>query len=1075
TAGDVNGDGYSDVIAGAFYCDNGQTDEGCAFVYHGSATGLNTTHNWMSESDQVEAYFGYSAETAGDVNGDGYSDVIVGAYGQENGGQAYAYYGSASGLSTMVDWTAESDQENAAFGRTLSTAGDVNGDGYADVIIGALNYDTSQDDEGKVFIYHGSPTGLTAGPADWTAESDQVGARFGSSVSTAGDVNGDGYADVIVGSHLYDSGETDEGAAFVYYGAADSLSADADWTAESDQTGARFGISVNTAGDVNGDGYADVIVGADYYDNGQTDEGRTFVYHGSATGLSTTAAWTAESNRANAHFGYSVGTAGDVNDDGYADVIVGAQHYSNGQLNEGQAYVYHGSAAGLSATAAWVAEGNQIGACFGRLVGTAGDVNGDGYADVIVGAYGYGNGQVGEGRAYVYHGSATGLNANADWTAEGDQSYARFGVSVGTAGDVNGDGYADVIVGADYYENGQTDEGRALVYHGSATGLSTTADWMAESDQASAHFGFSVGTAGDVNGDGYADVIIAADDYDNGETDEGRAFVYHGSATGLSTTAAWTAESDQADASFGRLVSTAGDVNGDGYADVIVGAYLYDNGQTDEGAAYVYYGSAGTLGTAAAWIVEGNQAQARFGASVGTAGDVNGDGYADVIIGSHLYDSGETDEGAAFLYYGAADSLSTDADWAVEGDQTGARFGISVNTAGDVNGDGFSDVIVGADYYDNGQTDEGRAYVYLGSDSGPGMTPAWTSESDQAGAQFGISVGTAGDVNGDGYADVIIGAYKYDNGETDEGRVYVYHGSATGLSATPVWTVESDQADARLGYWTGTAGDVNGDGYADVIVGAYLYDGGQTDEGRAWVYMGSATGLEATADWTGESDWPDARFGFRVGTAGDVNGDGYADVIVGAAYYGNGETNEGRVYVYHGSATGLDTTANWTAESNQAGAYLGHVSTAGDVNGDGYADVIVGAEGYDNGEINEGRAYVYHGSAQGLNDVADWTVEGDQVDAHLGISVSTAGDVNGDGYADVIVGASWYSNGQTEEGRVYIYHGSANGLSTTAAWTAQSDQAGAHFGYPVSTAGDVNGDGYSDVIIGARYYDNGET
>ena len=114
-----------------------------------------------------------------------------------------------------------------------------------------------------------------------------------------------------------------------------------------------------TAGDVNGDGYADVIVGAPFYDNGQTDEGRAFVYHGSAGGLSGSAAWTAESDQAGASFGLSVATAGDVNGDGYADVIVGAPTTTNGQTNEGRAYVYHGSAGGLSGSAAWTAESNQ--------------------------------------------------------------------------------------------------------------------------------------------------------------------------------------------------------------------------------------------------------------------------------------------------------------------------------------------------------------------------------------------------------------------------------------------------------------------------------------------------------------------------------------------------------------------------------------------------------------------------------------------------------------------------------------------------------------------------------------------
>src|SRR5262249_31359115 len=150
------------------------------------------------------------------------------------------------------------------------------------------------------------------------------------------------------------------------------------------------------------------------------------------------------------------------------------------------------------------------------------------------------------------------LRVHPTWKVEGDQAGAQFGFSVGTAGDVNGDGYDDVIVGAFYYDNGQTNEGRAFVYHGSASGLSTTPDWTAESDQNFAQFGSSVGTAGDVNGDGYDDVIVGAEIYDNGQFDEGRAFVYHGSASGLSLTPNWTAESDQGSAWFGSSVGTAG-------------------------------------------------------------------------------------------------------------------------------------------------------------------------------------------------------------------------------------------------------------------------------------------------------------------------------------------------------------------------------------------------------------------------------------------------------------------------------------------------------------------------------------
>jgi hypothetical protein len=231
-------------------------------------------------------------------------------------------------------------------------------------------------------------------------------------------------------------------------------------------------------------------------------------------------------------------------------------------------------------------------------------------------------------------------------------------------------------------------------------------------------------------------------------------------------------------------------------------------------------------------------------------------------------------------------------------------------------------------------------------------SPSWTSESNQDNAYFGETVSTAGDVNGDGYADVIIGAYLYDNGEVDEGRAFVYHGSASGLSTIENWTAEGDQADTHFGHPVSTAGDVNGDGYADVIVGSYGYDNGETDEGRAYVYHGSATGLSTTENWIAEGNQAFAYFGSFASAAGDVNGDGYGDVIVGAYYYDNGEVDEGRAFVYHGSASGLSLTEDWTAESNQAGAFFAHpVSSAGDVNGDGYADVIIGAFRYDNGEV----------------------------------------------------------------------------------------------------------------------------
>ena len=158
--------------------------------------------------------------------------------------------------------------------------------------------------------------------------------------------------------------------------------------------------------------------------------------------------------------------------------------------------------------------------------------------------------------------------------------------------------------------------------------MSTTAGWTGESDQVTAHFGQSVCSAGDVNGDGYSDIIIGADDLDNGQTNEGRAYVFHGSANGVLAVAAWTAESNSANALFGSSVSTAGDVNGDGFSDVIVGAPELTNGQNLEGRVYVFFGSAAGLAATAAWIYESNTTLTNLGAAVALAGDINAMGTA---------------------------------------------------------------------------------------------------------------------------------------------------------------------------------------------------------------------------------------------------------------------------------------------------------------------------------------------------------------------------------------------------------------------------------------------------------------
>jgi FG-GAP repeat protein len=431
----------------------------------------------------------------------------------------------------------------------------------------------------------------------------------------------------------------------------------------------------------------------------------------------------------------------------------------------------------------WDAEGGQQNGWLGYSVATAGDVNGDGYADVIAGAYRYdANGIVDSGIAWAYYGSASGPSTTPNWTDTGSTRGEFFGHSVATAGDVNGDGFSDVIIGAPNPTHGDK-FGLAYAFYGSPSGLSATPNWTVKGEQAVGWFGRTVRTAGDVNGDGFDDVVVGAPQWDDGETDEGKAWAYLGSASGLSTTASWTAESDQAGSWFGRWISLAGDVNADGYGDIIVDAHLYDDGQRDEGKVWAYYGSPSGLPTTADWSAEGNQAAAWFGRAIGPAGDVDADGYADIIVGAPFYTNGELHEGRAFVFKGSATGLADSAVWTGESDQQGAMYGRAVWTAGDANADGYDDVIVGAPNFDkNNQVDSGKTFAYYGSPSGPSTAADWTAGIAQARAWFGRSVSTAGDVNGDGFDDAIVGAPQFDHGEKDEGRVWVFYGSPTGLA-----------------------------------------------------------------------------------------------------------------------------------------------------------------------------------------------------------------------------------------------------------------------------------------------------
>ncbi|MFN8549270.1 MAG: FG-GAP-like repeat-containing protein [Candidatus Eisenbacteria bacterium] len=334
-------------------------------------------------------------------------------------------------------------------------------------------------------------------------------------------------------------------------------------------SGAQFGHALAGC-DVNGDGFADLIVSAPGYSNGQSSEGRVQLFLGSASGISTTVTWSFEPNVVAALAGAALSSAGDVNADGRDDVLIGAPHFSNGQTAEGAAYLFLGTASGLAATASWTVEGGSTNVLFGDALANAGDVNGDGFADVLVSAPNMSAPEAGEGRVNLYLGSSSGLAATPVRSYEGNQAAAGFGRSVGTAGDVNGDGLADFLIGSPGMNGNVPGEGKAFLFLGSSVSLPFAAQLSFESSQTSPEFGGAVATAGDVNGDGFSDLAVGATKFDGAATDDGAVFVYHGAGAATSTAQFWQL-SGSGNANLGAAVEMVGDVNGDGFDDAMIG------------------------------------------------------------------------------------------------------------------------------------------------------------------------------------------------------------------------------------------------------------------------------------------------------------------------------------------------------------------------------------------------------------------------------------------------------------------------------------------------------------------------
>ena len=854
----------------------------------------------------------------------------------------------------------------------------------------------------------------------------------------------------------------------VYPVTIDPLSSTPDWVKSGDfGYGDEFGYSVADAGDINQDGYSDVIIGSPSYYGYHTAAGRASVFYGSPAGLSTNVGWTFDGPDANAKFGFSVCGAGDVNGDNYDDVIIGAPYFTNGQTNEGKVYVFYGANTGLNNSPAWVYETNKDFAKAGFSVSKAGDFNHDGYDDVIIGSPGYGNDFFNaQGSVFIFHGSSAGLALAPDNTFKNMlDGYTGFGSSVSFAGDINKDGYSDVIIGEPYWPPPPSmrtagtleSQGKVSVVYGASSDI--LSGWSATGEVSHSLFGYSVSAAGDINNDGYSDIIIGSPNYHSEYCEtSGKIYVYKGSASGLTSSPDWTMDCSNMGYTtrtdgFGRSVSGT-DINNDGFSDIITGAHFtdWDNMiDTTISAAYVYYGTATGPSWYCGWYypITGTTYIA-----VSALTDVNGDGYGDVILGlkfNYIFPTSHAE-----VFYGGNTITFINPDWTANGENEYGQFGFSVSTAGDINNDNYDDILIGAPGDPNNGWGTGKVYLYLGSLNGPSAIADWSATGEGG---FGYAVSSAGDVNNDSFDDILISSPDFSIGDLT-GKVYLYLGSVSGLSSIPAWTCNSLGSGGNFGYSLSCAGDVNGDGYSDIVIGTNGNQNFNSHNVGAYVFCGSASGITGSIpSWTASTPFNVTLIGFgvKVSNAGDVNGDNFDDIIVGASNWS--EDSYGKALVYFGNLNrGMFDPADWSDEKTGSPTMFGHfVSDAGDIDKDGFDDILI-SDVFDD-EFN-GTVYLYKGSPNGPSNSFDWYATGNG-QSLFGYSLTSTGDYNGDGYSDISIGELHGFNPG-----IHLFFGSANGLSQT------EDVSFAPGAVSLSGVADYNGDGFDDILGGFTYFES---
>jgi len=913
--------------------------------------------------------------------------------------------------------------------------------------------------------------------------SDHLGA-YGA-VTARADFDGDGLDDVLVSaSYANPDDEGNAGAVYIVLGSSIAAAegnidmSAADYALVGENNSDHCGRSADFVDDLSGDGRPEILIGCPYGDEGNPNAGTAYLVHSET--LLDEDDWLDENfilqdeadiqlrgTGSDDYCGSAVGNIGDYDGDGQGDFFVACEYDDElGVSNNGSVFVYSGGGlpAGFTSDidaydshhiSHSVASAN-LGADARQNVDGPGDIDGDGMDDLLLSTVSGSE----SNRSYVLLSGTLASRSTTDLKTQFDHRFTSTGnYGVASVGDIDRDGLVDI---------GFNHDGRLKIVL--AAGLSPLGedgsidslnDYTLLMRTGGSNIIYSV-SSGDVDGDGYPDILISNGYEDGYRTDAGAAALFLGK--NLATEDYYTADflfHGDGDYKYlgihGHSIAIDGDINGDGRDDILLS--LKHDSRSHASAGSIAYIDATALdepGYVHNLVYEPYllaYASNDYGArTVAFAGDVDGDDKGDVVIAAHQ--AGDEDEGWVFLtggtYAGASRHLWDNGGhtWVFQGEEDGDFAGYSVASNGDFDGDGQTDLLIGAPYNDETAAEAGRVYLFSGEDisalSKTTYHPVDDSTHHFAGEalydQLGHSVAFAGDVDGDDLSDILLGAPYNDDGLGNAGKVYLFLGSSIDGSA------EIDLADAdymfvgstvgdNFGYSMSSAGDIDGDDLDDFAITAYGSDLGGTSSGAIYIFLAAdlpETGTTLEADdahlvLIGESNLDYA--GMSLDSAGDIDGDGQDDLLIGAAYNDTIGSSSGVGYVLFGETleTGgeLDLSeSDIVFVGETAGDLAGNgIAAAGDVDGDGLADVIVGAPGHDWWKTDSGMAYLFLGATLS-DDKASYDLGAYEYDhafagdgaQDMGSAVA-GGDINGDGLSDLIIGGPGYD---TDRGHARI-------------------------------------------------------